>query len=347
MTKRQTIGVVGYGYVGEAVAKGLAPVADVIVYDKAKGGMEIWDGKEGEWDEEWVENDPKLAWPPMVDMCSIIFVCVPSPMRQDGSCSTKIVEEVVRGLNDAQVETLNRLKYKGFVDTPGGTIAVQIREDWSSEKEYKITVVIKSTVPPGTTARLQKECGWLNLVFNPEFLTEANCLRDFAEMDRVILGGDTGPMIEVEFLYKAFYEDRGRETGIPSAEEEDWPLLSIYTCSSTEAEMVKYLSNCFLATKVSLANEFSQVCEKVGADWDTVWEIASTDERLGTSHWRVPGPDGKRGFGGSCFPKDLNAMIQFALDKGLYMSTLVAAESTNLKVRPERDWEQLKGRAVE
>ena len=123
--------------------------------------------------------------------------------------------------------------------------------------------------------------------------------------------------------------------------------MEIHYCPSTEAEMIKYLTNCFLACKVSLANEFAQVAEKVGADWDTVWGIASTDERLGESHWKVPGPDGKKGFGGSCFPKDVNGMIRFMSNNGILPHTLLGAWLKNTEVRPERDWEELKGRAVE
>ena len=328
MTKdRQTIGVVGYGFVGEAVAKGLAPVADVVVYDKAKG----WRGfKEGEQvtheDREYQLPDHNPA-SILVARCSIIFVCVPTPMRQDGSCSTEIVEEVVRGLNRVEAKGLNR----------GGDEKVE----WSVTAGHpKPTVVIKSTVPPGTTARLQKECGWLDLVFNPEFLTEANSLRDFADMDRVILGGEPGTrgLRGVGELYEAF---RNWQYGQGNMD------MEIHYCPSTEAEMIKYLTNCFLACKVSLANEFAQVAEKVGADWDTVWGIASTDERLGESHWKVPGPDGKKGFGGSCFPKDVNGMIRFMSNNGILPHTLLGAWLKNTEVRPERDWEELKGRAVE
>jgi len=329
MSERRTIGVVGYGFVGEAVAKGLAPVADVIVYDKAKGWLEIRDGVVPMRDtgSAIVEDirycgcpDEKIMWAEhLVASCSIIFVCVPTPMKKDGSCSTEIVEEVVRGLNEAW----------------------QDREVGGPED--KITVVIKSTVPPGTTARLQEECCWLDLVFNPEFLTEANYLEDFAGMERVVIGGSGRGLEMVVELYEDFCE--GEVYGEGSST--DYQPLRFLTCSSTEAELIKYVTNCFLATKVSLANEFAQVCEKVGADWDTVWGIASTDERLGTSHWRVPGPDGKQGFGGSCFPKDMAGMIHFMIKNGVPPHVLQGAWWGNIGVRPERDWEQLKGRAVE
>ena len=110
--------------------------------------------------------------------------------------------------------------------------------------------------------------------------------------------------------------------------------------------MVKYTTNTFLTVKVSFANEIKQICDKVGVDYDKVTEYATYDDRLGYSHWSVPGPDGKYGFGGSCFPKDINALIAVCKKLDIPCETLSGAWDTNLKVRPEKDWEQLKGRAV-
>ncbi len=106
------------------------------------------------------------------------------------------------------------------------------------------------------------------------------------------------------------------------------------------------MNNCFFATKVSFLNEMKQVSEKCNADWDMAIEGFISDGRIGHSHLSVPGPDGKLGFGGSCFPKDIQAMINFGTEKNLELSTLIGAWETNLKVRPEKDWEKLKGRAV-
>ena len=93
-------------------------------------------------------------------------------------------------------------------------------------------------------------------------------------------------------------------------------------------------------------NEMKQISDKVGADWETVVEGFVRDGRVGHSHINVPGPDGKFGFGGSCFPKDVQAMIEFFKENGLKANTLEGVWETNLKVRPEKDWEKLKGRAV-
>jgi UDP-glucose 6-dehydrogenase len=106
--------------------------------------------------------------------------------------------------------------------------------------------------------------------------------------------------------------------------------------------MVKYLINSFLATKVSFGNEMYNICNQIGIDYDKVVEYATYDERLGKSHWAVPGPDGELGFGGHCLPKDLSAIISSFDTYGL----LEAVEIVNDKVRKDRDWEEMKGRAV-
>jgi UDPglucose 6-dehydrogenase len=110
--------------------------------------------------------------------------------------------------------------------------------------------------------------------------------------------------------------------------------------------MVKYTTNTFLSVKVSFANEIYQLCEKVGADYDKVIEYATMDERLGESHWAVPGPDGDFGFGGHCFPKDLSALIYLAKEMNTTDNVLMATQKTNDEVRKDRDWEKMKGRAV-
>ena len=88
------------------------------------------------------------------------------------------------------------------------------------------------------------------------------------------------------------------------------------------------------------------ICDKLNIDYDKVIEYSTYDDRLGKSHWAVPGPDGKLGFGGSCFPKDLNALIHLAGELELFTEVLMSAWNTNLRVRPEEDWKKLKGRAV-
>ena len=106
------------------------------------------------------------------------------------------------------------------------------------------------------------------------------------------------------------------------------------------------MNNCFFATKVSFLNEMYQIAEKCGANWEEAVDGFVRDGRIGHSHMNVPGPDGKLGFGGSCFPKDIQAMINFADSIGTPSNVLKGAWDTNLEVRPEQDWKELKGRAV-
>jgi UDPglucose 6-dehydrogenase len=110
--------------------------------------------------------------------------------------------------------------------------------------------------------------------------------------------------------------------------------------------MVKYLTNTFLSVKVSFANEIYQLCDKLNVDYDKVIEYATHDERLGKSHWSVPGHDNDYGFGGHCFPKDLSALISLSNELETINNVLTATQKTNDSVRKNRDWENMKGRAV-
>ena len=124
--------------------------------------------------------------------------------------------------------------------------------------------------------------------------------------------------------------------------------MPIIKTGSTYAEMVKYVTNCFLATKVSFANEMSEICTYLDIDYDKVIEYAKHDDRLGYSHWDVPGPDGDFGYGGHCFPKDVKALINVAmeLDSNVRPTMLVATDAKNNDIRKNKDWLEQKGRAV-
>ena len=106
------------------------------------------------------------------------------------------------------------------------------------------------------------------------------------------------------------------------------------------------MNNTFFATKVAIMNEFKLVCDKIGANWNDALAGFVADHRIGDSHLDVPGPDGKMGYGGTCFPKDVNALIIFARSNGVELNSILGGWKTNLTVRPEKDWEKDKGRAV-
>ena len=122
--------------------------------------------------------------------------------------------------------------------------------------------------------------------------------------------------------------------------------ISILETNYETAEMIKYMNNTFFATKVSFLNEMKLLADKCGVIWEDAVDGFIRDGRIGHSHMDVPGHDGKFGFGGSCFPKDIQAMINFGSERGVDMEVLKGVWNTNLKVRPEKDWEKLKGRAV-
>ena len=191
-------------------------------------------------------------------------------------------------------------------------------------------ILLRSTITPGTTRQLQEKYPSLRIVFNPEFLTERSANFDFINQSRFILGGDSDDMIEVSELFR----------------ERFGSTLSIIETNYETAEMIKYMTNTFFATKISFLNDMKLLADKCGVIWEDAIEGFVRDGRVGHSHLNVPGHDGKYGFGGSCFPKDIQALIDFGEKNDVDMNVLKGAWETNLKVRPEKDWEQLKGRAV-
>jgi len=273
----EKIGIVGQGFVGTAVHEGLKQYFNIETYDINKTST--------------CKSLEELS-----EKSDVVFVCLPTPMKKDGSCYINIVENTLLGL-----DLTNKCK----------------------------TIVVKSTIPPGTTESWNHKFKNIQVVFNPEFLTEANAIEDFKNQNRIIIGGPKKSASKVRRIYiKAF------------------PKAKIIKTDSTYAEMVKYITNSFLATKVSFANEMYQVCDKLGVDYDKVIEYAMHDERLGYSHWSAPGPDGDFGYGGHCFPKDVKALIKVAMNHDIHPTMLIATNEKNNEVRKNRDWEKQEGRAV-
>ena len=271
--KNYKLGIIGHGYVGESQSFAFSPSFDVRVYDKdsLKSTHSL---------HEVLDSD-------------FIFVCVPTPMKKDGSQDLSFVENF-------------------FKTTKEGPI-----------------YIIKSTVIPGTTNLLNEKFKNLKIIFSPEFLTERTAKLDILTQTRIILGGDKNLTSKVRKIYDIRFKNK-----------------TIIETDSLTAEYIKYMNNTFFASKVSIMNEFYRLATHLGVDWETALYGFVSDQRIGDSHLHVPGPDGKLGFGGTCFPKDINAFISFAKKNNINMNVLEAAWKTNLEVRPERDWENLKGRAV-
>jgi UDPglucose 6-dehydrogenase len=240
-----------------------------------------------------------------VNESDFIFLSVPTPANKDGSINIDILEMALYDIENAH----------------------------NGVKENSI--LIRSTVVPGTTWSLQESFPNLNILFNPEFLTERSANFDFINQSRFIIGSSGQPHNEEKSnqLTELFKQRFGHS-------------IAVLQTNYETAEMIKYMNNCFFATKVSFMNEMYQIAEKIDANWDEAVSGFVADGRIGHTHLGVPGHDGKFGFGGSCFPKDVQAMINFGETIGIEMEVLSAVWKKNLEVRPEQDWKDLKGRAV-
>jgi UDPglucose 6-dehydrogenase len=227
----------------------------------------------------------------------VIFIAVGTPSREDGSADLSYVEGVAR-------------------------------EIASHLNGYKV-IVTKSTVPVGTGAKIQeiiqknkKEGGEFDIVSNPEFLREGSAIEDFMRPNRVVIGTNGSQAIAIlKDLYRPLY-----------LIETPFVITDVVS-----AEMIKYASNAFLATKVSFINEMAALCERVNADVHQVAKGMGLDRRIG-SKFLHPGP----GFGGSCFPKDTKALTQISREQGYTFEIVEAVIRVNEKQR-DRLVEKIRG----
>jgi UDPglucose 6-dehydrogenase len=306
---KKVIGVIGQGFVGGSITTVFAERGyEVYTYDIT--GLQVQRGTHPERVASKSIDDFIVACEKTPGFSKVYFVCLPTPMYEDGAADLSIVESVL--------ERLSKLD--------GDRIAV-----------------VKSTVPPGSTENWNKkfENTGLRIIFSPEFLREISALDDMRNQDRIILGGPRPWINTIKQLFESAF-----------------PNVPIIKTSSSTAEMVKYITNIHLAVKVSLANEFYQICnaldeQGLNIDYDKCIEYATIDTRLGKSHWKVPGPmpdditgEQVMGFGGSCFVKDINALISIAKKIGVDPKVMNGAWSKNIEVRPGKDWEKLIGRAI-
>lgn len=181
------------------------------------------------------------------------------------------------------------------------------------ENNYQGVVCVKCTVVPGTMDKY----GGLKLTHNPEFLTAAKPYEDFMAQKAVIVSGASVDTQVVASVYNALLPDSVVH------EYEDFYVT----------ELAKYYSNCFLAVKVTFANEMYDLCKKLDVDYDAVREATLTQGLVAPNHTKVPGPDGKTGFGLGCFPKDTLALLSYNRDLGLMPYVLAAAIEANKQRR--------------
>ena len=265
------IGIIGNGFVGQATR----------ILENKKYKFLIYD------------IDPSKCEPNGLTLhsllkCNIVFICVPTPMNQDGSCCTTIVEKVINNLR---------------------------------EINYKNYIIIRSTVTPGF-------CQKHKVNFMPEFLTEKNWKNDFYNCENWIIGKYD--------LDTDYFQDL--LTSAKNADKIKYNKMIVV--STTEGEMIKYSRNAFLATKISFFNEIEEICKHNGLNYDIVKHCTSLDTRIGSSHMDVPGYDGKRGFGGTCLPKDISSLNNFMSKKCGIKSYILDAvcKRNDERDRPDKDW---------
>ncbi len=182
-------------------------------------------------------------------------------------------------------------------------------------------IIIKSTVIPGTTANYAKQYPECHFAMSPEFLREKHYEEDVMKPDRIVVGSDeVGIAARVSALYKF---------ALPDA--------LIFESGATAAEMVKYMSNCFLATKIIFANEMFDLCEVLKIDYDAVKVMVSADARIG-GYLDVTA---LRGFGDKCFPKDMIALRGLFKKMGVDDELLKTVWEKNLRIRKVRNWEDI------
>lgn len=182
---------------------------------------------------------------------------------------------------------------------------------------YDKVIICKSTIPPGVYATFQTH--YPNIVHAPEFLTAANANTDYVTAAWMLVGGN-GTWVD---------------DAIEIIKSGDVAATHYHKTNITTASLFKYIANTFMATKVTLMNEFHRMAQHVDVNWSEVKEIAKNDPRLGNTHWDVPGPDGQFGYGGTCFPKDIAAILEHGLDMGVELELLGRVEDVNKKHRAQ------------
>ena len=262
---------------------------------------------------------PEACQPPGMTLeqldseCDLVFLCLPTPLNHDGSCYTKILEDTIARCSNP----------------------------------YK---VIRSTIPVGFAAKH-------GCYFMPEFLTEAKWENDFRSTKEWIVGIPTTSQMVVSHGQSSSEEnDKLIAQNLSEIQHNEFKTRmnklikrshknsaidsrTIVFCDTNEAEMLKLMKNCFLSAKVGLMNEFYDFCSATRTDYNTVTGLAKKDVRMGTSHFQVPGPDGRRGFGGTCFPKDTHSLYCQMNARGLHPQIYPAILARNDTIdRADREW---------
>ena len=257
------VGIIGYGFIGKALANGLNSLDIFKVDPKLNTTIE----------------DLRNSLP------EIIFICLPTPMLDDGNQDIGLVLSTIKKLNEIQFQGL---------------------------------IVIKSTVLPNYVEELVQSSK--NIVINPEFLREKTADEDFVNSDLIIFGGESENCKKLS----DFYNDHTKCIN----------KRHIHTDPIT-ASLVMYSINAFLSTKVVFFNELKNIfnASNNSETWENFIDYLSYDKRIGSSHMKVPGPDGRFGYGGACFPKDTNALLRYSQGINNEFNLLKNVISINNQIR--------------
>jgi UDPglucose 6-dehydrogenase len=204
----------------------------------------------------------------------------------------------------------------GTPSTPDGDCDISQIISVMDTVSLHLPVLIKSTVPPHYLEKILKLYPDHSICYSPEFLRAVSANEDFLNQKYMVIGGDDP---------EAFWQEIFQES-LPNCK-------LFFNTSITEASMIKYSANSFLSAKLTFFNQIYDLCQANGSDYKLVRQILTHDHRIGNSHMLVPGPDGERGFGGACFPKDTKAFINYANDLNIPITVLEEVVKYNEEIR--------------
>lgn len=265
----------------------------------------------------------------------ILFIAVGTPPLPTGESDTRYVEAVARGIGTHLNSDYKVIVNKSTVPIGSGDWVRMIVLDGAKEKQ-------KSLVGAGGVSLDSSVDVHFDVVSNPEFLREGSAVFDTFNPDRIVLGGN-GDNRAIAMMQELYAPIVNREV----AEDKSLPPVSVVATDLSSAEMIKYAANSFLATKISFINEVANICDRVGADVVQVAKGIGLDSRIGNKFLQAG-----IGWGGSCFPKDVSALVHTADDYGYEAELLKAAVSVNHRQRSialeklQQELKILKGKTV-
>ena len=260
------IGIIGYGFVGQAVQYSfMTQNVETFIVDPKYNDNTL---------------DDLVEWNP-----GLIFVCLPTPSNNDGSIDASLVRDTVKNL----------------------------------KSRLNTFIIIKSTITPKIVSEITSQ--EFNIAYVPEFLSEGNAKFDMVNSDFMVIGTNFDNAYDqvIDYYEKYSMCKKG---------------INYINVTPTEASFVKYTINTFLAMKTAYFNELYSLADAADVNYQNILKGVLADSRIGSSHTKIPGPDGKFGFGGACFPKDLNAFIDYSDNKSK-LTILKGVRTSNNRIRSQ------------